>query len=244
MEDARIVLDAQEAFLDNLRYEFWYNESENVLEVSYSFCSAIPNKAASIIQFQPHARTIRYHPPKHKGRNPRLDAMFNDPQRARSLAKHAEALFAKDLGSAIQTALRLLIHRTMYRCGVPLGMENTKLMADRLTEFFRTDTAKALGVKTGRTRRFRDADDYHRTLFQCMQEALENGEITHSKEFTQEAAAGRITKKLKTEVQLDARIIRQWNKDYDVNWRKFVNETWEWLTQENRRGNEGEQVHR
>lgn len=117
MGDARIVWDAKEAFLENLKYEFRYNESENALEVSYWFSSAVPDEAASIISFKPHAHTLRYGPPKHRGRNPSLDAIIEEPQNARQLLKQAENLFAQDLGGAIDRALQLLIHGTMFRCG-------------------------------------------------------------------------------------------------------------------------------
>lgn len=237
--DTLAFLDTEEAFFDDLRYEFRYDESEKALKVSYSFLTGMPYKEVSVTHVQTYSHTIRYLPPRHKGRNPRLDAIFDDPQVARSLAKRAESIFAKDLGSAIEKALQLLIHRAMYQCGVLRWTESAKLMTDRLAEFYRADTAKALGIKMGRNSRFKDADHYHRMLFECIQEALENGEMTHSKQFTQEAAAERITKKLKAEVHLDVRIIRQWNKDYGVNWRKFVNETWEWLIKKIGDENEG-----
>jgi hypothetical protein len=230
VEDARIVCDAKTAFFDNLRYDFNYNESENVLEVSYWFLSAVPDEAASIVSFETYARTMRYQPPRYPGQNPSLVAIFDDPEKMRQLGKRAEALFAQDFGWAIDIALQLLVHRTMYRCGAIKWRKPPKLMTNLLAGAYRKDTAKELGVRNGRSTRFRDADHYRQTLVESMQDALRTGEITSAQQFTQDLVAQKITKRFKSTAFIDDRMIRHWNSYYDVHWRKFVNETWTQLT--------------
>jgi hypothetical protein len=209
---------------DNVKYRFEFNESDRAIQVTYCFSTAIPDEAASI--FEPHARTMRYLPPKHRGRNPTLDAIFDDPKKLRDLTKQSEALFAEGLGGAIDIAIQLLVHSTMYRCGVVAWKDTSKLMADLFAKALRTDLAKQLKVKTGPRPRFKDADDYRRTLLECMKSALTEGVITSARQFTQEKAAERLAKKFKDEGKFDVRTIRQWNEDYGVKWREFVNESW------------------
>jgi hypothetical protein len=211
---------------DNVKYRFEFNESDRAIQVTYWFSTAIPDEAASVIDFEPHAHTMRYGPPKHRGRKPTLDAIFDDPKKLRELTKQSEALFAEGLGGAIDIAIQLLVHSTMYRCGVVAWRDTSKLMADLFAKTFRTDLAKQLKVKTGPRSRFKDADDYRRELLECMKSALTEGEIPSARQFTQEKAAERLAKKFKDEGKFDVRTIRQWNTDYDVKWRKFVNESW------------------
>lgn len=234
MGDARIVWDAKEAFFDNLKYDFHYNESENTIHVSFWFNSAITEEAASIIRYVPHAHTIRYSRPKHRGRKPALDAIFDDPEKMLWVTREAEHEFEQGLGQTIETTLQLFIHLTMYRCGALAWKETSKLMADLFAKSFRANIAKQLKVKRGPRPRFRDADHYRQTLVECIKTGLAEGEINSIRQITQPKVAEIMVEKFNPENdRLDDRTIRQWNKDYDLRWRKFVNETWKKLVREN-----------
>jgi len=235
VEDARIVWDAKEAFFDNLKYEFQYNESENTIHISYWFTSAVTEEAESIIRYVPRARTRRYLRPKHRGRKPALDALFDDPEEMRWVTRQAEAKFEQALGQTIDIALQLLIHQTMYQCGVLAWKDESKSMADLFAKTFRDDIAKQLKVRPGREPHFRDADHYQRTLYFCMRQAARDREITSGEQFTQEMAGKKIAQKFNGSADaegFDPRQIREWNKEHGVDWREFVKQTWKELAAE------------
>jgi hypothetical protein len=227
------IISEPRSACDYVKYRFEFNESDRAIQVTYWFSTAIPDEAASIIDFEPHARTMRYLPPKHRGRKPTLDAIFDDPKKLRDLTKLSEVLFAEGLGGAIDIAIQLLVHSTMYRCGVVAWKDTSKLMADLFAKAVRTDLAKQLKVKTGPRPRFKDADDYRRTLLECMKSALTEGEIKSARQFTQEKAAERLAKKFNDEGKFDVRTIRQWNTVYGTDWNDFKKDSWRELTTEN-----------
>lgn len=234
VEDARIVWDAKTALFDNLKYDFNYNESENTIHVNYWFTSAIPDEAASIVRFVPHAQSFRYLPPKHRGRKPALDAIFDDPQKMLWITRQAEQEFEQGLGQTIETALQLFIHLTMYRCGAIAWKETSKSMANLFAKAFRGDIAKQLKIKRGPLPRFRDADHYRETLLECIKTGLAEGEINSVRQITQSKVAEIMARIFNPEGDtLDDRMIRQWNKEHGVEWLKFVKESWKELTAEN-----------
>jgi hypothetical protein len=232
VEDARIVGDAKTAF--KLKYDFHYNESENAIQISYWFTTTIAEKAARIVRYLPHSRGRRYLRPKRRGRKPALDALFDNPEEMRWVTRQAEAKFEQGLGQTIDIALQLFIHQVMYQCGVLAWRETSGSMADLFTESFRDDIAKQLKVRTGPEPLFRDADHYQRTLYFCMRQAARDPEITSGKQFTQAMAGVKIAQRFNPNADaFDPRMIREWNKEHGVKWRKFVKETWKELTAEN-----------
>jgi hypothetical protein len=232
VEDARIVGDAKTAF--KLKYDFHYNESENAIQISYWFTTTIAEKAARIVRYLPHSRGRRYLRPKRRGRKPALDALFDNPEEMRWVTRQAEAKFEQGLGQTIDIALQLFIHQVMYQCGVLAWRETSGSMADLFTESFRDDIAKQLKVRTGPEPLFRDADHYQRTLYFCMRQAARDREITSGKQFTQAMAGVKIAQRFNPNADaFDPRMIREWNKEHGVKWRKFVKETWKELTAEN-----------
>lgn len=232
MENARIVWDAKTAF--NLKYDFHYNESENAIEINYWFTNTITEAAAGNVRYVPQARTRRYLPPKHRGRKPAQDALFDDPEEMRWVTSQAEAKFEQALAQTIDIALQLFIHQVMYQCGVLAWRNESKSMADLFAKAFRDDIAKQLKVRTGPEPLFRDADHYQRTLYFCMRQAARDGEITSGDQFTQEMAGVKIAQKFNPEADaFDPRIIREWNKEYGVTWRKFVKQIWKEVAAEN-----------
>jgi hypothetical protein len=137
------------------------------------------------------------------------------------------------LGQTIDIALQLFIHQEMYQCGVLAWRETSRSMADLFTESFRDDIAKDLKVRPGREPLFRDADHYQRTLYFCMRQAAREGEITSGHQFTQEMAGVKIAQKFNPKADaFDPRIIREWNKEHGVKWRKFVKQIWKELAAE------------
>jgi hypothetical protein len=232
VEDARIVGDAKTAF--KLKYDFHYNESENAIQISYWFTTTIAEKAARIVRYLPHSRGRRYLRPKRRGRKPALDALFDNPEEMRWVTRQAEAKFEQGLGQTIDIALQLFIHQVMYQCGVLAWRETSGSMAVLFTESFRDDIAKQLKVRTGPEPLFRDADHYQRTLYFCMRQAARDPEITSGKQFTQAMAGVKIAQRFNPNADaFDPRMIREWNKEHGVKWRKFVKETWKELTAEN-----------
>jgi hypothetical protein len=232
VEDARIVGDAKTAF--KLKYDFHYNESENAIQISYWFTTTIAEKAARIVRYLPHSRGRRYLRPKRRGRKPALDALFDNPEEMRWVTRQAEAKFEQGLGQTIDIALQLFIHQVMYQCGVLAWRETSGSMAVLFTESFRDDIAKQLKVRTGPEPLFRDADHYQRTLYFCMRQAARDREITSGKQFTQAMAGVKIAQRFNPNADaFDPRMIREWNKEHGVKWRKFVKETWKELTAEN-----------
>ena len=228
MEDARIVGDAKTAF--KLKYDFHYNESENAIQISYWLTTTIAEKGARILR--PHSRTRRYLRPKHRGRKPDLDALFDDPEEMRRVTRQAEAKFEQGLGQTIDVALQLFIHQTMYQCGVLAWRDKPKSMADLFGKAFRDDIAEQLNVKPGPRPRFRDLDHYRRTLLECIQTGLANGEIKSPREITQPKVAEIMAEKFNPENEkVDDRTLRKWNDDYNLpSWRDFVKESWKQLT--------------
>ena len=231
MEDARSVSDARTAF--KLKYDFHYNESENAIEISYWFTNAIPAEAARIVRYVPRARSRRYLRPKRRGRKPALDALFDNPEEMRWVTRQAEAKFEQALDQTIDIALQLFIHQTMYQCGVLAWRDKSKSMADLFAKAFRDGIVKQLKVRTGRKPLFRDADHYQRTLYVCMRQAARDGKITSGHQFTQAMAGVKIAQRFNPIADaFDPRIIREWNEEHGVKWRKFVKETWKELTAE------------
>jgi hypothetical protein len=231
VEDARIVGDAKTAF--KLKYDFHYNESENAIQISYWFTTAIAEKATRILRYVPHARGRRYLRPKRRGRKPDLDALFDDPEEMRWVTSQAEAKFEQALGQTIDIALQLFIHQTMYQCGVLAWTDESKSMADLFAKAFRDEIAEQLKVRPGRESLFRDADHYRRTLYFCMRQAARDGEFTSGDQFTQEMAGKKIAQRIKPNADaFDPRKIRDWNKEYGVKWREFVKQTWQELAAE------------
>jgi hypothetical protein len=229
--DARTVSDAKTAF--KLKYDFHYNESENAIQISYWFATTIAEKAARILRYVPHSRGRRYLRPKRRGRKPDLDALFDDPKEMRWVISQAEAKFEQGLGQTIDVALQLFIHQTMYQCGVLAWRDESKSMVDLFAKAFRDDIAKQLKVRTGREPLFRDADHYQRTLYFCMRQAARDSEITSGHQFTQEMAGKKIAQRFKPNADgFDPRTIRDWNKEYGVEWREFVKQTWKELAAE------------
>ena len=231
MEDARIVGDAKTAF--KLKYDFHYNESENAIQISYWFTNAIPEEAARIVRYVPHSRGRRYLRPKRRGRKPALDALFDNPEEMRWVTRQAEAKFEQALGQTIDIALQLLIHQTMYECGVLAWRDKSKSMTDLFAKAFRDDIAKQLKVRTGPEPLFRDADHYQRTLYFCMRQAARDREITSSDQFTQEMAGKKIAQRFDPNAEaFDPRKIRDWNTEHGVEWREFKKQTWKELAAE------------
>ena len=231
MEDARTVRDAKTAF--KLKYDFHYNESENAIQISYWFATTIAEKAARILRYVPHSRGRRYLRPKHRGRKPDLDALFDDPEEMRWVTRQAEAKFEQALGQTIDVALQLFIHLTMYQCGVLAWRETSGSMADLFTESFRDDIARQLKVRTGPEPLFRDADHYQRTLYFCMRQAARDREIRSGKQFTQAMAGVKIAQRFNPNADaFDPRKIREWNTQHGVKWHEFKKQTWNELAAE------------
>ena len=170
--------------------------------------------------------------PKHRGRKPDLDALFDDPGEMRRVTRQAEAKFEEGLGQTIDVALQLFIHQTMYQCGVLAWRDKPKSMADLFGKAFRDDIAEQLNVKRGPRPRFRDLDHYRRTLLECIQTGLANGEIKSPREITQPKVAEIMVEKFNPENEkVDDRTLRKWNDDYNLpSWRDFVKESWKQLT--------------
>jgi hypothetical protein len=230
--EARIVSDAKTAL--KLKYDFHYNESENAIQISYWFSSAIP-ESARIVRYVPHARIRRYLRPKHRGRKPDLDALFDDPEEMRWVIRQAEANFEQALGQTIDIALQLFIHQTMYQCGVLAWRDESKSMADLFAKAFRDDIAEQLKVRPGRESLFRGADHYRRTLYFCMRRAARDDEITRGDQFTQEMAGKKIAERFTGNADaegFDPRKIREWNTEYGVKWHEFRKLTWKELAAE------------
>jgi hypothetical protein len=233
VEDTRTVQDAKTAF--KLNYDFHYNESENAIQISYWLTSVVTKRTVHLLQYVPRARSRRYLRPKHRGRRPALDVLFDDPEEMCRVTRQAEAKFEQGLGQTIDIALQLLIHQTMYQCGILAWRDESKSMTDLLATAFRDEIAKQLKVRPGREPLFRGADHYKQTLYFCMRHAARGGEITSSDQFTQKMAGEKIAQRFTGNADaegFDPRKIREWNKEYGVTWPTFVKQTWKELATE------------
>lgn len=202
---------------ENLQYEFRYNAEENRIEVTFSFTSTIPKYEGTILVTEPHAHILRYGR-KQKGTKPAIDNIFDNPQRATEVTKNAERLFNHELGWAISRAIQELVHEVLFRSGVEFK-DSPKDMADMLNSAHRKEIGEQLGVRPGPSRFFKDKDHYEGMLGDAAK-LLQ----TRGKRITQMTVAEILAEMNNRFLSCDDRMIRQWNKEFRLDWPSFIAE--------------------
>jgi len=127
------------------QYTFHYNESDNTIEVSYTFSSGVLEDNHVLIE--PHGRILRYGR-KQRGRNLPVDAIYDDPKKMAEVTKQAEEHFSEMFGEAIEKTIQLTAHQALFRAGIKFKGSATQ-MAKVLADADRKHLSKELGVKRG-----------------------------------------------------------------------------------------------
>jgi hypothetical protein len=132
---------------ERLRYTFRHNETDNTIEVAYSFSSGVLEHGGNIVMMRAHVNTLRYRR-KQKGRNSEIDAIFDDPKKMAEVTNRAEQRFSEILGPAIEKTIQLLAHQALFEAGIKFRGDATQ-MVKLLTSADRRQLSKELGVKRG-----------------------------------------------------------------------------------------------
>ncbi|HEY6242439.1 MAG TPA: hypothetical protein VIX17_00750 [Pyrinomonadaceae bacterium] len=121
----------------DLKINVTYSEDKNAFEFVSSFFSLGES-------FGHAHRYLR----AQKGRKPKVDAIFDNPEKARQVASEAKELFTRELGHAIGVAIDMLSQDIAQRVGIVQTTPGKR--GDQLAKAWKKDRRNRLQITQGR----------------------------------------------------------------------------------------------
>jgi hypothetical protein len=140
---------------------------------------------------------------------------FRDDEHSIRWVQYMIAYLNRHLPERLRTMTSLTVVEAIAKSSEAQGIAETnwKELAERHARRVEEKIKKSLGVRTGPERFFETKQKYLNFLAEAARASR-----TAGKRFTQEWVADLANKKFDTE-GVDERTVRQWNRDYEVNWK-------------------------
>jgi len=146
-------------------------------------------------------------------------AVFRNDQHAVEWTDYVIAYLNARLPLRLRTIASLLVEEAIAKAFEVHGIEKTdwKKLAEEHGAILARKIKESVGLHSGRVGLFKNKQEYLNLLAEAARASRSTG-----KRFTQGWVADFASTKFRSESAIDERMIRQWNKDFKVNWKYWT----------------------